>query len=84
MGCGMACSCRGGMKSSPRTRTVTPQQLSARRAGLGTTTPIAAAPTSVAPLAMTGTAPQTAAGMTADRRAAEKLRRDTLRNKLGR
>lgn len=88
MGCGMACSCRGGMKGSPRTRTVTPQQLAARRTGLGVVSaaPVATAPAPVAPLAMNAmpVATQTAAGMAAERRAAEKKRRDTLRNKLGR
>lgn len=84
----MACSCRGGMKGVSKTMTITPQQLTARRTGLGTTAPAAPTPIAVAPtlFAMAGaiTPHSTQAGMAAERRAAEKKRRDTLRNKLGR
>ena len=85
MGCGMSCACKTP-KGVPRTRVVTPAQLAARRNGLGiappTSTAAPAAP--VAPLSMVGGNPGSQSGMTADRRAAEKKRRDSLRNKLGR
>lgn len=85
MGCDMACSCSGGQKGVPRTRVVTPSQLNARRTGLGIAAPANnVVPAAIAPVntAMTETSNQT--GLTADRRAAEKTRRDILRNKLGR
>jgi hypothetical protein len=84
----MGCACKTP-RGVPRTRVVTPAQLNARRTGLGVTptvtAPAAVAP-SVAPLGMVGGSPVTGSqsGMVAERRAAEKKRRDTLRNKLGR